>query len=283
MSKIFTRTFRVRWSELNANGQVSPGGYLRYLVETAYDWGDALGLGEKDVADLNITWLIRETELHLVRPLRHNDVFDFTIWMVNWQRVRGMRCFEIHLKDSGERIAWGTQQIVCMDRKSLRPTTLPDELIDNFKLDEPRVLPFERFPRLAPPKITFISKRTVAWDDLDAMEHVNNAIYVSFAEEAAAQELAGLGWPASRLAERKLALAVHRLHIQYQSPAVWGEELTIATHTLNLQANGGTRYVKITRADEDPVAECVVDWKLINREDGAEQPLPAGWVERLAR
>ena len=39
MSKIFTRTFRVRWSELDASGQVSPASYLRYLVETAYDWG----------------------------------------------------------------------------------------------------------------------------------------------------------------------------------------------------------------------------------------------------
>ena len=39
MSKIFTRTFRVRWSELDASGTVAPAAYLRYLVETAYDWG----------------------------------------------------------------------------------------------------------------------------------------------------------------------------------------------------------------------------------------------------
>ena len=142
MSKIFTRTFRVRWSELDASGQVSPGSYLRYLVETAYDWGDALGLGAKDEGALGLFWLIRETEIHLLRSMGHNDVFEFTIWMVNWQRVRGTRCFEIKLKDSGEIIAQGTQHIVCMDRKTQRPTNPPETIINNFRLDEPRVFPF---------------------------------------------------------------------------------------------------------------------------------------------
>jgi acyl-CoA thioesterase FadM len=44
MSKIFTRTFRVRWGELDPSGTVSPANYLRYLMETAWD-GNRLGLG----------------------------------------------------------------------------------------------------------------------------------------------------------------------------------------------------------------------------------------------
>ena len=48
MSKIYTRNFRVRWSEIDPNGQVSPSYYLRYLVETASDWG-ATQLGEDDI------------------------------------------------------------------------------------------------------------------------------------------------------------------------------------------------------------------------------------------
>ena len=37
MSKIFTRTFRVRWGELDPSGTVSPANHLRYLIETAWD------------------------------------------------------------------------------------------------------------------------------------------------------------------------------------------------------------------------------------------------------
>jgi acyl-CoA thioester hydrolase len=280
MSKIYTRAFRVRWSELDANGQVSPASYLRYLVETAYDWGDALGLGASDES-LGLFWLIRETEIHLLRPITHNDVFEFTIWMVSWQRVRGTRCFELKLKDSGEIIARGTQHIVCMDRQSMRPTSPPAASIDNFRLDEPRVFPFERFPKITPPATAFVSQRQVEWQDLDALEHVNNAVYATYAEEAAAQELASHGWGPARLAEQKLALSTRRIQIQYLSPAVWGETLTVSTHALELRPDGGLRYVGITRTDGSAVAECLLDWKLVDRETGADRLLPDGLAELL--
>ena len=276
MSKIFTRTFRVRWSELDASGQVSPASYLRYLVETAYDWGEALGLGAASVEALGLFWLIRETEIHLLRPLRHNDVFDFTIWMVNWQRVRGTRCFELKLKESGEVIAQGSQHIVCMDVKMQRPASPPRDIIDNFRLDEPRTFPFERFPKIPGFEGAFVSQRVVEWGDLDALEHVNNAIYVTYAEEAAAQDLAARSWTPVRLAERHLAVATRRIHIQYLSPVVWGETLTISTHPLTLGETGGARYVGMTRADGSSVCECILGWELVDRETGAARKLPDG-------
>ena len=113
-------------------------------------------------------------------------MFDFTIWMVNWQRVRGTRCFELKLKDSGEIVAQGSQHIVCMDVRTQRPASPPEDTINNFRLDEPRVFPFERFPKVAPSETAFVSQRVVEWQDLDALEHVNNAMYVTYAEEAAA-------------------------------------------------------------------------------------------------
>lgn len=277
MSKIFTRTFRVRWAEQDASGQVSLASYLRYLVETAYDWGETLGLGMESVETLGLFWLIRETEIHLLRPLRHNEVFDFTIWMVNWQRVRGTRCFELKLKESGEVIAQGTQHIVSMDVKTQRPASPPEEIINNFRLEEPRVFPFERFPKItAPPEKAFVSRRQVERQDLDALEHVNNAIYVTYAEEAAAQDLASRGWTPAKLAENRLRVATRRVQIQYLSPAVWGETLTISTHPLALSETGGTRYVGMTRADGSSVCECLLDWELVDRETGTARKLPDG-------
>jgi YbgC/YbaW family acyl-CoA thioester hydrolase len=275
MSKIFTRTFRVRWSEQDANGAVAPAGYLRYLVETAYDWGETLGLGVKLVDEIGLFWLIRETEIHFLHPLRHNDVFDFTIWMVNWQRVRGTRCFELTLKDSGAVIAQGTQHIVCMDSKTQRPASPPEDILNNFRLDEPRVLPFERFPKIAAAENPAVSQRQVEWQDLDALEHVNNATYVTYAEEAAARDLTTRGWPPAKLTEANLMVATRRIHIQYLSPAVWGETLTLATHPLTVSETGGTRYVGMSRTDGSPVCECILDWELADRATGEARPLPA--------
>ena len=112
------------------------------------------------------------------------------------------------------------------------------------------------------------------WQDLDALGHVNNAVYVTYAEEIAIQQLAALGWDPVRLTSENLAISTGRVHIQYLSPALWGEVLTISTHSLQLQQKGGSRFVGINRADGSSVAECILDWNLIDRETGIAQALP---------
>lgn len=274
MSKIFTRTFRVRWGELDASGTVSPANYLRYLIETAWDWGTAIGWDANYSQNPDVFWVIRENGFRFLRPLRHNDVFDFTIWMVNWQRVRGTRCFELTRKENGEVIAQGTQQIVYMDAKSGRPANLSEEMVGHFRLENPRVFPFERFPKIAPVENATVTQRQVEWMDLDAYGHVNNAVYVSYADEAIAQYFASRGWAPSRLAEASLAIATRRVHIQYLSIAMWGDMLNISTHSLALNDTGGSRHVGVTRADGSPVAECIMDWELVDRKSGESRPLP---------
>lgn len=274
MSKIFTRPYRVRFSELDATGCFSPASHLRALVETAYDWGEALGLGLLDSQKMGIFWLIRETELQIIQPLRQNDHFDFTIWMVNWQRVRGTRCFEL-TKSDGQVVARGSQHIVCMDANSLRPTNPPETIIENFRIESPRIFPFERFPKIEPHLAPFSFQRRVEWGDLDALEHVNNATYVTLAEEAAARDRTHCGWSPVTLAESNLNVATRRVHIQYLSPALWGETLNIFTHPLSRHQTGGTRLVSMTRPDNSPVCSCLLDWELRDRATGQSRPLPA--------
>ena len=110
MTELFTRTFRVRWSEDNALGQLDLAGYFRYVIETAWEWGASNGLGIVESEQLGLAWVIRETEIRVFTPLYPNMNFDFTIWLVKWRRVRGTRCFEIRFKESGEIVAQGTQQ-----------------------------------------------------------------------------------------------------------------------------------------------------------------------------
>ena len=222
MSKIFTRTFRVRWGELDPSGTVSPANYLRYVVETAWDWGVAIGWDANYSRNPDIFWLIREAEIRFLRSLRHNDIFDLTIWLVHWQKVRGTRCFELTRKDSGEVIAQGTQQIVCVDAKTGRPTNPPDDVNEVLRLENPRVFPFECFPKIAVVENPFIMQRQVEWMDLDVYDHVNNVIYVNYAEEAAMQDFSARGWSSARLAEANLTIATRRVHIQYLSIASWG-------------------------------------------------------------
>jgi acyl-CoA thioesterase FadM len=60
------------------------------------------------------------------------------------------------------------------------------------------------------------------------------------------------------------------------SIASWGETLTVSTHPLLVNGTGGSRYVGMSRADGSSVAECIIDWELIDRKSGEVRPLPDG-------
>ncbi|HEX5840144.1 MAG TPA: hypothetical protein VFY26_20065, partial [Anaerolineales bacterium] len=54
----------------------------------------------------------------------------------------------------------------------------------------------------------------------------------------------------------------------------WKEVLNVSTHTFNPTETGGARYVGITRADNSRVAECILDWELVDARSGEGRPLP---------
>jgi acyl-CoA thioester hydrolase len=283
MSKEFTRTFRVRWSETNAIRRVDLAGYLRYLIETAWDWGTANGLSMAESEALGIVWIIRETEINVYRSLAANEIFDFTVWLVNWRRVRGTRCFELRLEDGNEIVAQGTQKVATLDSKTLRPVRVPEQIINNFLMENPRAIERRKFPKFhTQPETAFVTQREVEWRDLDSLEHVNNATYATFAENAAAQALAVVGWPPSQFKTAGIAVINRRFHIQYQSPAIWGDTLKVATYLVGLSATGGTWYIEIERAtDGESIVRCVLEWSMVNRGSGEEQTVPDSLLRAL--
>jgi len=285
MSKYFSRTFRVRWSEVNAIGQVDLAGYLRYAIETAWDWGAANELSMEESEEFGLVWVIRETEINYYRPLYPGDIFDLKIWLVKWRRVRGSRCFELRLKDGGDLIAQGVQQIVTLDSKSMRPTTPPETIMANFQIENPRVIPHQQFPKYqTQPETAFKIIREVDWRDLDSLEHVNNATYADYAENVITQAMAAVGWSPDHFKKQGLALPNRRFHIQYQSPSVWGDRLNIAAYLVELKSSGGTWYIEIKRAsDGEPIILCIIKWVLVNRLSGEEQALPESLLKSLKK
>jgi acyl-CoA thioester hydrolase len=153
---------------------------------------------------------------------------------------------------------------------------LPEEEAEKFRFENPRVFPFERFPKIAAAENPFVTQRQVEWMDLDVYGHVNNVIYVNYAEEAAAQDFSDREWNPVKMAEAGLVIVTKRVHVKYLSIAEWGEMLNISTHMLSVNETGGSRYVGMTRADGFPVAQCIMDWELVDRNSGEVQPLPYG-------
>lgn len=279
----FSRAFRVRWSETDAEGRVGVAAYLRYLIETAWDWGSAGGLSMAENERLGVAWVVRETELTIERPSSYNDEIEFRIWLQKWRRVRGTRCFEIRLCDSGQLIASGAQQVATLDGETLRPVRLPEHLLNNFLGENPREIllsPFPRFPE--PRENAFITSREVDWRDLDPFQHVNNATYATFAENAARKALTDLGWSPDQFRSVSLSVFNQRFHVRYYLPAVWGDLLTVATHPVSVGPAGATWQIDVSRtADGQSIVQCLLVWSVTNRETGKQEPLPEALRQAL--
>lgn len=284
MTKIFSRQFRVRWSEVDATNRVPAARHMEYLVETAYDWGAANGLGFAESKAYGLVWVILETDIHFVHPLRYNDEFVFTIWMVEWRRFRGRRAFEMRLKDSDRVVAQGVQRVASLDADDLRPKIVPEELIQGFRLDEPRSFPTPRFPKLgASPPQAYSMWRSVEWNELDTLVHLNNAEALRYTDEVVVQFLSSLGWPPERLFQQGMTPIPKRIQIKYQEAGLWGERLKIGTYPTAMQSNEVANAILVERErDGKGVLQAVYRWGLADLDSDEEYSLPPELYDSLS-
>lgn len=91
---------------------------------------------------------------------------------------------------------------------------------------------------------------SVAWHDLDPVQHVNNANYLKYAEECGMQVIAAHGWPISRMIEEGFAIFIRRHQVQYLQPALLGDELVISTWASSVRRSTATRHYLIQRKSD---------------------------------
>jgi acyl-CoA thioester hydrolase len=86
----------------------------------------------------------------------------------------------------------------------------------------------------------------VAFRDLDAMGHVNNAVYLSYLETARIKfliELLGLNGPGD------MPLIMAEAQVSYKAPAFFGEQLTIGTGVSRFGIKSFDMVYRITGGD----------------------------------
>jgi acyl-CoA thioester hydrolase len=111
--------------------------------------------------------------------------------------------------------------------------------------------------------------------ELDSNAHVNNAVYVAYAEDLAAQhaELLGFGreWTLARG-----ALWVARRHdITYLRPAGYGDVLELTTQVEEMRGARAMRHTTIRLAsDATPVVDMRTEWVWLRAATGRPERIP---------
>ena len=248
-----TRTFRVRFGECDAYGHVSNINYVRYMQEAAFEASAAGGYDFARYQTLGQYWLARETQVDYLKPLVYGDTFEVKTWVADFRRVRSRRAYEFRKTGEGELAARATTDWVYIDNATQRPVTVPPDMIAAFWPEgaPPPAEPREPFPPRPPePAAIFTQRRPVIWRDIDTAWHVNNTVYVQYADDCGMAVLDAYGWPVRRMIAAGFGIFVRRNRIEYVQPAVLGDEVDVSTWVYGRQRATATRYYSMTRASD---------------------------------
>ncbi len=276
MPLIHLRTFRVRHCECDAYGYVHRANYLDYMQEAAFDASAAAGYDRARYDAMGLHWLVRETDIEYLYPLRYGDSVQVKTWVSDFRRVRSRRAYELRLAESGELAARASTDWVFLDSATGRPASIPQEMMAAFFPEgvPEQAPPRSRFPRAPkPPPGVFRLRRRVEWRDIDPAQHVNNAVYLAYLEDCAIQAAATHGWPEARMGAEGFAIVARRYRIEYRQPGVLGDELELATWVSDVERTTAVRHHTVTRVSDGALlARARVLWGAVNME--TEQPIP---------
>lgn len=110
-------------------------------------------------------------------------------------------------------------------------------------------------------------------EDIDELDHVNNAVYLQYVELAARAHAASVGLDFEGMIARGGVFVVRRHTITYFRPARRGDHLEIATRIGEMRGARAMRHVWILR-DDDVLAEAETEWVWIDPHSRRPKAMP---------
>ena len=113
-------------------------------------------------------------------------------------------------------------------------------------------------------------------EDIDAYQHVNNAVYLTWLDRAAWSHSAALGVPLEHCVALRRGMAAQRIEIDYLRAAMKGDVVQAATWIVSADGRlRAERRFQIRRvADGQTLARARVDYVCINLDSGRAARMP---------
>lgn len=127
--------------------------------------------------------------------------------------------------------------------------------------------------------IVYSARWNVRPYELDGNGHVNNAVYLNYAETLTIEHAEAAGYGAAWTEAHGGAWMVHRSIVTHHLPAGYGDALDLTVRVELVQGVRGIRRTTIRRhADGAAVAEVLSEWVWVGR-DGRPARVPLELVE----
>jgi acyl-CoA thioester hydrolase len=126
---------------------------------------------------------------------------------------------------------------------------------------------------------TFTTRWRVRSYELDSNGHVNNAVYLAYAEEVAVLHAEALGFGRAWTTVQGGAWVVRKHEIVYHQPALYGDDLELTTTLVSMRGARGIRETSITRADGTRLADITTEWVWVRASDGRPTRVPTALID----
>jgi len=123
---------------------------------------------------------------------------------------------------------------------------------------------------------------TVSADEIDAYDHVNNAVYMTWFDRAAWDHSAAVGLPVTRCLDLDRGMVVLRSVIAYVRPAVRGDAVRVATWILPNQrkVRVSRRFQVLRDSDGTTLARAEIEYACVELSTGRPSRWPPVFLER---
>jgi acyl-ACP thioesterase len=173
--------YRVRFDECRPDGRIRTSVLLRYTQDLAALHSSSRGFGRDWYAARGITWLVRAAEVEVLAPIGIADELVGTTQVAGWRRVWARRRTDFR-DASGALVSQVRIDWVLLDGRGV-PTRIPAEFEPVFGA-VPTAVGLARVDLGEVPEGAARSVRSVRPQELDPMDHVNNAVYADWLDEA---------------------------------------------------------------------------------------------------
>lgn len=229
--------YRVRFDEAGPDGQLRASGYLRYAQDVAWQHSDLNGFTRRWYRERELLWLVRCVDLRLEAGVENGETVTVSTQVVGWRRVWARRQSEVRRGDGATAGTVQTDWVLLYEDG--RPARVPAVIAERFS-DGTGFKPGRVVLGDPDPGTTWTTELRVRPQDLDPMDHVNNAAYVDYLDEVLAARPGGMYTAA------QLAVAT-RCQLEYVRPAAPGERLT----AVSWQARDGVAIAMVGGAGDE--------------------------------
>ncbi|MCQ2491516.1 MAG: thioesterase [Lachnospiraceae bacterium] len=221
----------VRFSEVSSNQHAGIAQLINYFQDCSSFHSNSLGVGFDYLAKNHRAWLMSGWQIEVDRFPVFGEEITIETWPYDWKGVYGFRNFHI-IDSNNHEIVRANSIWVHMDTKEGKPLRYDGKEVDLYGT-EPK-LDMTYYPRKirAPKTFTQAEPFAVIRSYIDTYQHMNNAQYVSLAEEYLPEDF-----------------DIHSLRVYYKQAAVAGDVIYP-----RITADENTYTIQLCREDGDPYA-----------------------------